>query len=148
MFSHSGYTLTASLVALVFAALIWTVGRQRWPRTVVFLLVAAAGGLLASALGLWIHRATGTVVGDIGRLTGVLFGVVFPGLIGLVLAVIVGFHIHHKSVGRGTLLASVWLPFTVSFVPGVVGTVLIAIVGFPALLVGWTFSMLFSSIHI
>jgi hypothetical protein len=71
---------------------------------------------------------------------------VFPGVIAIVLAVIVGFHLHHNNVGRGTLAAATGLPMTASFVPGVAGTVLVGALAFLTQFIGWIGYLLFSSV--
>lgn len=148
LFNHPGYTLAAGLLALVFAGLIWTVGRQRWPRTVVILIIAGVGSLLASQAGRLAHSGILRVEGGLDHVTGALFGVVFPGIVALVLAAVVGFHLHHRNVGRGTLAAAAGLPLTASLVPGIAGTVLVGIVTFLSQAVGYVGYLLFSSIHI
>ena len=117
MNAHPGYTVTASLLALVFAALIWTVGRQRWPRVVVLLVITGVGGLTNTTAGGYAHRAV--VAGEtwMGNVTGYLFGVVFAGIIAIVCAAVVGFHLHHKTVGRTTLIAAGTLPLTATLCP-------------------------------
>lgn len=146
MLNHPGYTLIASLVALILAALIWTVGQKHWPRTVVLLILAGVFGLLATTAGRWLHGGVTRAEGGIDHVTGALFGVVFPGIIAIILAVIVGFHLHHKNVGRGTLAAAAGLPLTAGFVPGIAGTVLVGALSFLTQFVGWIFYLLFSSI--
>lgn len=150
MFNHPGYTLTTSLIALVLAALIWngTVGRQRWPRVVVVLVIAGVGGLMTTPAGRWAYHLIARLESGANHLTGALFGVVFPGVIAIVLAVVVGFHLHHKNVGRGTLAAAVGLPLTVGFVPGVLGTFLGGFVAFLTQAVGQVGYLVFSNIHI
>lgn len=148
MFDHPEWTLAASLLALVFAGLIWTVGRQRWPRTVVILILAGTGGLLATTAGRYALHGVARFENVAGHVTGALFGVVFPGIVAIVLATVVGFHLHHKNVGRGTLAAAGGLPLTASFVPGVVGTVIVGVVAFLTQFIGWVGYLLFSAIHI
>jgi hypothetical protein len=148
LFSHPGYTLTTSLLALVFAALIWTAGRQKWPRAVVILIIAGVGGLLATTAGRWAYHLVARLESGAGHVTGALFGVVFPGVIAIVLAAVVGFHLHHNQVGRGTLAAAVGLPLTAGFVPGVLGTILVGFVAFLTQALGQLGYLMFSSIHI
>jgi hypothetical protein len=143
MNTHPGATLAASLLALVFAALIWTVGRQRWPRTVVALIVAGVGGLTNTTAGAYARRGVDAGEAALGHLLGTLFGYAFPGIVAIVAIAVVGFHWHHKTISRWTLAAAALVPLTVTFVPGTAGNILVAAVGLLTDAAGWVFYLVF-----
>jgi hypothetical protein len=121
------------VAALVAGVLFWIVGRQKWPRTTVFLILGGAGGLVATQLGQWVHQAISYVYEQIGAVTGPLFGfgvAVIAGVSALALAIMVAFHVHHRAVGDKTLLATAAIPWAVPFVPGALGTILGYVVSF------------------
>ena len=143
MTTHQGYTVIAAVLALIAAAMIWTVGRARWPRTVVLLIIAGVGGLASTTAGRWAHQGIAAAANAMGRLTGYLFGFVFAGIITLVAVGLVGFHLHHKTISKRTLGAAAVVPLSASLLPGAVGTILVGVVGFLVGLAGEVFFVAF-----
>jgi hypothetical protein len=136
---HPNFTITASLLALLSAALIWFPGRQRWPRVVVFLIIGGVGGLAASKVGQWARHGVAWVEHAINNLIGALFGVAVAWLIALAAVAFVAAHLYHKTINRGTLAYSAAVPLTVTLVPGAIGTLLISAAGLVTWVCGWVF---------
>jgi hypothetical protein len=139
MFNHPGATVAASVLALIVAALIWTVGRQRWPRTTLVLVLGGAGGLVGTTLGQLLHRGMNALYGWVGQWSGDLFGIgagIVAVVSGIWFALVVAFDAHHRTVREKTLASAAVAPWAVAFVPGVVGVVLGYIVSAATALVG------------
>lgn len=139
MFSHPVATVAASVVALIVAALIWTVGRQRWPRTTLVLVLGGAGGIVGTTLGRLLHRGMNAFYNWAGRWTGSLFGA-GAGLVAILgavaLAFVVVFHARHRTVSEKTLVSAAAIPWAVAFVPGAFGVILGYLVSAAVALVG------------
>jgi hypothetical protein len=145
---HQGPTISASVLALLVAAGIWIVGRQRWPRTTVFLVIGGAGGIVGTRLGHVVHQAIAWFFTQIGPVAGHLLGVTIAFVAvaaAIALAIVVGFHVHHQAVSRWTLGFAALIPWAVPFVPaGPVATGLGYIVSFAADVVGSLGYLLFN----
>lgn len=146
MNAHPGYTVAAGVVCLVLAGLIWLPGRERWPRIAVVLVIAGIGSILTTKAGQWARDGVMWLEGQINRGLGDLFGVTLAWVLALVAIVIVGFHLHHRTVSRSTLAYAAAVPLTVTLVPGVIGEILIAAVGALSWGAGWLFYLAFHRI--
>lgn len=136
---HTTPTAAASALALIIGFLIWTVGRQQWPRVTAFLFIGGAAGLVNTPLGRWVREAIAWLYGQVGDFAGQLVGV-SAGTVAVVaaigLGIMVGFHVHHRAIGDKTLIAAAAIPWAVLFVPGAVGSFLAWLVSVPAGVVG------------
>jgi hypothetical protein len=128
--THPAFQAPAALLALAAAGLLWFPGRQRYPRLILFFVIAGVGGLVDLGLG-FVSGIHGAITGlfhyvDDHTHAWVGSGVTFIAVV--VLAVIVTLHVINASINEKTLAAGAGVALTASFVPGILGEALLGLV--------------------
>lgn len=146
MHVHTLSTVAASVLFLALATLNWFISNKTWRRLTVVFVLGAAGGLVGTVVGRWLHNGLGAFYDWTAHYTGPLVGATVGTIAGCVatgLAIIVGHHVHQKKVDDKTLIAAAAIPWAAPFAPGIVGTVIAAIVSAAAAFIGALGAMLF-----
>jgi hypothetical protein len=131
-----GVSIGVGLVALAFAILIATVGRQKFPRLAIALMLTAVAGLVAGSFGPALHHgvtaADSYASASIGRWTGTAV----TGFLALVVIGVWGFLVYHGQLDLRTLGLTAAVPLFVNLVPGIFGTIAIFVIGIVPEVVG------------
>lgn len=134
----SGYmSAGAAVICLTAVACIVVFGGMHWPRLCVFLTMAGVGGLAGTALGVQAHNAITAADRTFGQTLGRFTGVAVFGLVGLVVAMALFFHVWKNKIDTKTLVLAAAAPLTVALIPGVLGEIAVTVVSLPATAAGW-----------
>lgn len=139
---QAGISVGAGLIALLLAALLRTVGRGVWPRTTVALIIGGTMSIIGTRIGSGIKSVVIAADHWLGTFIGQWTGSIVFGLVGITLAVILGFDIYHQStensgVTKRTLGCAAGVPLTAVTVGGFAGSALMWSCTAIASLVGW-----------
>lgn len=140
----AGISVAASVICLVVAGLIWTVGQQHTPRVVVALVLSGAVGLMGTPFGRWVHDVVSWFDHQTGAIIGKFTGTVVFGIVFLVVVYILCVHVWKRRIGLTTLFYALTAPPAAAIVPGMVGVAALWIFTAIASIVGWPIAYLFA----
>lgn len=140
---QQGVSATVGVIALVAAALIWTVGNKHTPRLVVLLVMTGVAGLLGSQLGGWLRDGIGWADHTVGEAIGRLTGVIVLGLIAIVATYMLVMRVRARHIDNRTLGVAAVVPVAVSTIPGPAGAVAFGVITAITGAVGWAIGSLF-----
>lgn len=138
-----GPSAAAGAICLVLAGVLITVGRMRWPRLAVALVLTGSAGLVNGTIGGALHRAATAVDGWIGSAIGKLTGTAVTGLLALAIIASVAFWVHNKRIDNKTLAGAAMVPLVSSLVPGTAGVIVMTATGAVPAILGGLVSWLF-----
>ena len=121
-------TAGVALACLIAAALLWFVGGH-FPRVTLLLVITASAGLAGTSLGVNLHNAITSLIGQANSATTNLVGAGVGGLVGLILAYVLYIHWDRRQITYLTLAAGALLPLVAAATPGWGGRLLIWALG-------------------
>ena len=124
----TGVTATVAVFCLVAAGLLWFVGGH-FPRVTLLLVITASAGLAGTSLGVNLHNAVNSLVGQADKVSTSVIGGAVGGFIGLVLAYVIYIHWDRRQITYTTLAAAILLPMVAAATPGTGGKVLLWALG-------------------
>lgn len=127
---HGSTAVTAgvAVACLVAAALLWFVGGH-FPRVTLLLVITASAGLAGTSLGVNLHNAVDSLIGQANAATTSLIGGGIGGLVGLILAYVIYIHWDRRDISYTTLAAGILLPLVAAATPGTGGRFLLWALG-------------------
>lgn len=134
---QAGISVGAGLVALLLAALLRTVGRGVWPDMTVALIVGGTMSILGTRIGSGVRSVVIAADHWLGTFIGQWTGSIVFGLVGITLAVVLGFDVYHRGITKRTLGCAAGVPLTAVTVGGPFGSALMWGCTAVASLVGW-----------
>ena len=129
--SSSGSTAVSAGVAvfcLIAAGLLWFVGGH-FPRVTLLLLITGSAGLAGTSIGVNLHNAVDSLIGQANNATTNLVGGGIGGLVGLILAYVIYIHWDRRQITYTTLAAAILLPMVAALTPGTGGRLLLWALG-------------------
>lgn len=148
-----GVTIGVGIVCLVLATLMWTVWGGKYPPAILGLTITGVAGILSTQVGSWVQEGYLFGAGFLGSAIGRFTGATLAWIGALVIAVIVGIHIHdHFRGGKNeingmTIGLGALLPVTTATIPGIVGSILTGTLGIVTSVVAWPITAGFGLLH-
>ena len=121
-------TATVALACLVAAGLLWFVGGH-FPRVTLLLVITASAGLAGTSIGVNLHNAVDSLIGQANAATASWLGGGIGSLVGLILAYVVYIHWDRRQITYTTLACAALLPLVAALTPGTGGRILLWALG-------------------